>query len=576
VILLVANVFARTDARIRSSQGLANNDLLEVIVKYNGDILAVGEVLNAQVELLSEDYAIFTMRYGDLFRLYNFEQVEYFELPKTVTYILEESLCSAGINPVQELAQFALTGEGVMIGVIDSGIDYTHPDFRNEDGSTRIIALWDQSIEGNPPAGFISGTLYDRGQIDAALASESPLDIVPSQDYLGHGTAVTGIAAGNGRASGGMLNGVAPHAEIVVVKLQSTGLPTFPQSTDIMRGIKFLYDLAESMNMPLAINLSYGTNDGSHDGSSLFEQYIDAMAGQWKSVICVAAGNEAASGHHFLGVVGQGETIQVQFSTNEGVGRLYMTLWKNFVDDIYFELIAPNGQTSGLITPDRDVITVILDNVQVDVIYNQPNHYSYEQEVYYMLTALDGSLPNGLWTLTAHGEAIVDGKFNIWLPTNDEVGQEIAFFSPDAENTITIPATVDNVISVGGYNANIDAPADFSGRGLPYEMYGQKPDLVAPAVAIFTTSPGGNYDMQSGTSVATPFVTGSAALMMQWGIVRGIDPFLYGQRVKAFLIKGASRDPERIYPNPIWGYGRLNLIKTMNLLVVAAQRGGVF
>lgn len=574
--MVLSNGFSRTDARIRSSLGLGVNDVLEVIVRYNGDIFAVGEALDARVELLGEDFAIFTMRYGDLFRLYDFSQVEYFELPKIVTYVLEESLCSAGINPILQLAQFALNGGGVMVGIIDSGIDYTHPDFRNDDGSTRILAIWDQTIDGDPPPGFIHGSLYTWEQINVALASDDPFAIVPSRDYLGHGTAVTGIAAGNGRSSDGLLNGAAPNASIVMVKLRNTGSPFFAQSTDIMRAIKFLYDLAESLNMPLAINLSYGTNDGSHDGSSLFEQYVDAMANQWKSVIVVAAGNEGASGHHFAATVPEDGTVQAQFATNPGVSSLYITLWKNFVDDISFELVAPNGQSSGAISADRDIVTVVLDNVRVDIIYNQPNQYNYEQEVYFQLTALSNGLPQGIWTLNAHGDDIVDGRINIWLPTNDEVGTDVAFLTPSAENTITIPATANNVISVGGYNATIDASADFSGRGLPYEMYGQKPDLVAPAVDILTASSGGGYDSFTGTSFAAPFVTGSAALMMQWGIVRNIDPFLYGQRVKAYLLKGASRDPSRTYPNSIFGYGRLNLINTMNLLVMAAQRGGVF
>ena len=561
--------------RFESTQ-LTENGLLEVIVKYNGDLRDVGTQLGADIELLSPDYAIITIGINRLPELYTFPQIEYIELPKTLTFMLRDSLESACIPPVQRLGEFGLTGSGVIVGIIDSGIDYTHPDFRNVDGTSRILFLWDQTAAGPPPQGFRNGTEYTQARINEALLNPDPMTSVPFTDTAGHGTAVAGIAAGNGASSSGTEKGVAPNAGLIVVKLGHTGNESFARTTEIMRAVKYLSDKAILLNMPLSINLSYGTNNGSHTGDSLFERYLNSMCERWKTVMSVATGNEGAASHHYHAKLAKKETSTIEFSVSGNPRRLYMTLWKNFADTITFELIAPNGRSTGAIQPLQSITRATLGGTNVSIIYAQPNHYTIMQEVYFFFSTQGAGVAPGVWKLIARGEQIVDGEFNIWLPTVEDVTQNTSFLRADVNLTLTLPSTVQNVISVGGYNSMLGIATVFSGRGPANGSPFIKPDLVAPSVSILTTKAGGGYDSYTGTSMAAPFVTGAAALMMEWGIVRGNDPFLYGQRVKAFLRRGANRGFSAQIPNNQWGYGALSLCDAMNELVEYTRTGGAF
>ncbi len=546
-------------------------ELVEIIIKYHGSLEIIAQQLNAFAEELNENYAILTLPIFKIPSIFSITNIEYYELPKTVYFQMRRSMTNSCIYPVQEKSTYGLTGKGVIVAVIDSGIDYTHPDFRNADGSSRILYLWDQTAEGSPPSGFRQGHLYSKEDLDIALASGNPLSIVPEQDFIGHGTAVAGLAAGNGASSDGVERGAAPEADLIIVKLAETGVAGFSKSTAIMRGVKFCIDIAVALERPIAVNISYGTNDGAHDGSSLFETYLDSAAERWKNVICVAAGNEGSASHHYTGVLAQGETRYIEIAIGENYNELYMSMWKNFSDTFRFELIAPSGRSSGIIYEYQKLSRVIVDGVQILILNGQPNHYNFDQEVYFSLVSTPEPIRQEIWRLAITGERIVDGRFNIWLPITQSALKSTIFLLPSVENTITIPATSYRVIGVGGYNCLLRTSADFSGRGLPYGSFGQKPDLVAPAVNVLTTKAGGGYDTLSGTSLAAPFVTGSAALMMEWGIVQNNDLFLYGQRVKAFLCRNAERFFPIKYPNSIWGYGALNLCKAMDDMVFFKQ-----
>ena len=555
--------------------GIQEEGLVEVIVKYNGDIVSVGQKVGADIEILTSNYAIATLDIRQLNDFYKYKEVEYIEVPKNLTYFIHNSLRAACISSVQSGTSYNLTGKGVVIGIIDSGIDYTHTDFRNEDGTSRVLYIWDQTIQGSPPAGFKNGAEYNNAQLNTALSNPQPLSVVPSTDTAGHGSAVAGISAGNGRSSSGaFLKGAAPEASLIAVKLGHRGVENFTRSTEIMRAVKYIIDKAEALNMPVSINLSYGTNNGSHDGTSLFETFIDTMADRWKTVINVATGNEGTAGHHFSAKIKQKESISVEIALAGNAKNIYMTLWKNFADTFSFQLISPSGKSSPTISSAESLVSFTLDNVMITVFNRQPNHYNEANEIYFMYQGLTEAIPPGIWNLVVKGDLVVDGRFDIWLPTLEEVTENTSFFNPSLDTTLTIPSTASKVISVGGYNSAIETSADFSGRGYTRNNVYVKPDLVAPAVGITTVKAGGGYEAFSGTSIAVPFVTGSAALMMEWGIVKGNDDFLYGERIKAFLQKGARRKFTIEYPNPIWGYGTLCLNASMDFLD-EYKRGGI-
>lgn len=506
----------------------------EYIIKYSGDISS----LPYPLEILSDNYAILEINAEEALQVSHYRGVEYLE-PSQKLFLSSISRADYScIRTTQEENGPDLSGDGVIVGIIDSGIDLAHREFQTPDGKTRILSLWDMTLTGDAPTGFYKGTEYCNHQIDDGSAI--------SQDTIGHGTAIAGIAAGK--------SGAAPNAAILAVKLGESD----PRTTDVMRGIKYIVDGSRQLAMPCVINLSYGTNNGSHRGQSLFETYIDEMSQKWKVLIVCASGNEGDSGHHFQGRLTKDRTLNVNFAVASYSGNVYLTLWKNFSDTVSYELILPNGTSTGKINALSRSLNVSLGGINVSVVYGEPNHYSTAQEVYFLLEDARGTM-EGIWTLLCHGEDIVDGLFDIWLPTVEEVPKGTAFLIPSTDMTMTLPSTAQRPLSVGGYRAETNTLSIFSGRGGAIHGGAVQLDLVAPAENIYTAKSGGGYDVYTGTSVAAPFATGAAALLMEWGIVRGNDPFLYGQRIKAFLCKNATRNSYLNYPNPLWGYGLLNL-----------------
>lgn len=548
----------------------------ELIIRYNGDLLANDNIvaLAKEIEILTNGYAIVTVEQDKVNEFALNPEIEFVEKPKTLFFELNRAKRVACITTVQDVYP-GLQGEGVLLAIIDSGIDYSHPDFRNEDGTTRIVSLWDQSIPGNPPEGFSSGTEYTREQINEALSKETQferLEVVPSQDFLGHGTHVAGIAGGNGRASQGLYKGVAPKSEFIIVKLGAKGQESFPSTTELMRALLYVNQKAQEIGKPVAINLSFGHNTGSHDGKSLFETYIDTMANDWKTVIAVGSGNEGITARHTAGELEENEEETVQFSVSTGETNVYLQLWKSYLDDFSISLQSPAGRSTGFIKPILGKQELILGQTRVLIYYGKPDPYNIDQEIYIQLIPAATYVDSGIWTLYIKGENIVEGHYDLWLPSAAKVNPETRFLRPVVKTTLTVPSTAYRVITVGAYDSVRNSIAPFSGRGFTREtnFVVIKPDLVAPGVDIMAPIPGGGYDALSGTSMATPFVTGASALLMEWGIVRGNDPFLYGEKVKAYLQKGAERTERLEYPNMSWGYGTLCLANVFNQVILTA------
>lgn len=534
----------------------------EVVVKYNGNIEAIAIEQGGIAQILTTQFAILTIPRENVKNLANYTEVEYVETPKQMVYSYTENMIASCIPPVHNTSPYNLKGEGVILGIIDSGILYSHPDFRNEDGTTRIDAIWDQNIQGNPPMGYKIGTEYSRAQINRALdqpTREERLKIVPLEDYAGHGTHVAGIAGGNGRASGGNIIGAAPEAEFIIVKLGQPGREGFVRTVEIMTASKYIIDKARALGKPVAINISVGMNEGSHDGKSLLELFLQEMSTFWKTSIVVATGNEGVSSNHSSGIVPQGGSDSFQFVIGEGELFYYLYVWKSFIDIFEVEITAPSGQKTGRITIRQGARSIIIRNTKIFVVFTPPSPLNGDEEIVIFLEGVgDGVVDTGVWTVTLYGADVVRGQYDVWGPTREQTGPGTGLLNPTPITTLTTPSTAPGVISVGAYNSVTGQIAPFSGRGFGREDAVIKPDLVAPGVNIESTSNTGRYTKMSGTSMATPHVTGTAALMMEWGITKGNNPFLYGESLKAYLLRGANRDMFGIeFPDPSWGYGKL-------------------
>lgn len=552
---------------------------------------------NAQTEAAESGVRITELLGGYAIATLPEEQVEeflqnpgilYAELPTRVYTSAEFGRAASCINnrPTAPYAPDNLSGRGVLVGIIDSGIDYAHPDFRNEDGTTRIAALWDQSaaaesalpggtLSAQPPEGYPLGVLYTGEQINAALREptrENRQKLVPSVDLSGHGTHVAGIAAGNGRASEGRYRGVAFESGLLIVKLAEvrSGTTSVSGTARLMEAVDFCIRYAMGQNKPLALNLSYGTAEGAHNGKSLLETYINTVVPMAKCVICVGTGNDGVGRNHAGGRLTEREPVEVELAI-EGVERsIELELWKNYPDTFAVELVAPNGQSGRFVYGEGEPVTAFgsaflysargrtlrLGDAEVELLWSAPTIYQNLSELRISITATGRELGVGIWLIRLLPENIVEGTYDIWIIRGTESSRS-GFVVPDSYRTLTIPSTAENVISVGAYDDGTYQTAPFSGRGTAREAGRMKPDLVAPGVDITSCAPGGGYTSLSGTSMATPFATGGAALLLQWGVAEGNDPFLYGEKLREYFLKGAIRLPGENYPDPVNGWGRL-------------------
>ena len=536
----------------------------ELIVKYSGSLEAVRALASRVVELQNE-YAVITIRESDIEALTQIPEIEYIEKPKRLFFQAANGRRVSCVDAVQQDTRLSLYGRDVLVAVIDSGIEYENADFRNADGTTRIRALWDQSLapgEGRvPPKGYAIGAEYTAGQINEALgqaALEDRRRIVPSMDTSGHGTAVAGVAAGNGRNSNGQYAGVAPKSDLLVVKLGNPRQEGFPRTTELMQGIDYVVRKALELRMPVAVNISFGNTYGSHDGASLLERFIDDISNIWKSCICIGSGNEAASAGHTSGVMREGREEIIQLAVQNNQPAFSIQIWKEYTDVVDISLMTPAGVTVGplqeILGPQRFTV----GQTEILLYYGEPSPYSTAQEIFIDMLPRDTYVASGVWRLILNPRKVVSGAYELWLPSENVLNRGTGFLFPTEQTTLTIPSTAGRVITVGAYNALTFAYADFSGRGYTRETNLVKPDIAAPGVDVTTAAVGGGYAQFTGTSFATPFVTGGAALMMEWGIVKGNDAYLYGEKVKAYLRRGARALPGfEVYPNPQVGYGAL-------------------
>ncbi len=516
----------------------------DLIVKYTGELGKYADDTVHIVELYNE-YAIITVPENLVEAVSNWPEVEYIEKPKRLYFQVTQGKRASCISLVQ-VPPLGLTGRGVLVAVIDSGIDYRHREFLNPDGSSRILYLWDQMGVGTPPEGYQIGREFTREDLNRSLNEGGAAVTV---DTTGHGTAVAAIAAGN--------SGVAYDSELLVVRLGQPRAESFPRTTELMQAVNYVVEKAVEIGRPVAINLSFGNTYGSHAGNSLLETYLDDMSNFGKSVMVIGTGNEGNVAGHTEEILQMGSDTEVPFLIQSYETSLNIQIWKSYVDDILLELISPEGQRVGYFQSVLGPQRFTLGQTEILIYYGEPSPFSLYQEIFVDFIPKQNYLDSGQWRFRLIPERIADGRVNFWMPTHTILNSGTRFLYPSPNHTLTIPSTALRAVSVGAYDSIRNVYADFSGRGNNINGIG-KPDLAAPGVGIRTAAPDNQYVTVDGTSFAAPFVTGSSALLMQYGIVDGNDPFLYGEKVKAYLRRGARPLPGITeYPNPLIGWGTL-------------------
>ena len=493
----------------------------------------------------------------------------YATVPKLYTLLDTVNLDAAGITQVQNQPVLKLTGQDIILGFIDTGIDYTHPAFRRSDGSSRIYGLWDQTVQtGTPPYDLEYGSVYTRQEINQALALEDPYSLVPSQDEIGHGTALAGIAAGTALPENDFA-GAAPQAMIAAVKLKPakeylkslfyvTGDAPAYQMTDIMAGIRYLIRLSEELLKPLVICLGLGTSQGAHSGDSPLDSML-SVTNQFRGIIGVsAAGNEAGRAHHYYGTaLNSTEYNAVEILVKEGTRGFCAELWGQPPEVYAVGFESPLGEVVQKIPPRlsySENISFILENTKIFVSSEIIQTVSGSQLIFIRFT----DPTPGSWKIRVYTGNYNSGSYHIWLPITGFSNPDVTFLEPNPDTTITSPGTSLSVITTAAYNAYNNSLYLNSSRG--YTRTGQiKPDIAAPGVNVFAPAPRQRYTTITGTSAAAAITAGASALVMEWGMNRTPSRIFNSEEMKSLFIRGAQRRGDNLYPNREWGYGLLDV-----------------
>jgi subtilisin family serine protease len=557
------------------SRAIVSEDYADLMIEYDADLAVLEAFQDAEINIINALYAVVSIPV-EMITSNIITELGYETLPICFGIVSFESLEASGVQRLRNFPAFNLRGQGVLIGIVDTGIDYTNPIFRYADGSTRIAAIWDQTIiSENVPSGIGYGTIYTREQIDEALRSEDPFAVVPSRDEIGHGTMIAGIAAGN-EVPENNFYGIAADAEFVVVKLKQAkqflrdfffipeGAVCF-QETDLMFGIRFLLDMRTILQKPMSIGIGLGSSMGGHDGRGIISRYFSLAATRNGLSIVVAAGNEGNERRHFLGevnpVIGY-DTIELNVGENET--GFSMEIWGRIPSLYSLDIQTPSGEYIPQIVASRDenrIITFIFEETIIYLDYQIVEGQSGDQ-----LILLRFSAPSpGIWRFNVYERGDISRGFNAWLPMEGFISDDTYFIRSNPYTTILSPGNADIPITVTAYNTDDDSLFYNAGRG--YTRVGTiKPDIAAPGVNVEGPDLNQGFIEYTGTSPAVAHTAGIAALLLEWGIVRGNLPAINTVVIKKLLIRGAKRNVDIIYPNRDWGYGILDIYEVFNSL----------
>ncbi len=475
----------------------------------------------------------------------------------------------SGVAKVQRNPNLALFGQGVIVGIIDTGIDYQHKAFLNMDGTSRILSIWDQTIQdGTPPEEFTYGTEYKKEQIDLALKSDNPLSIVPSVDENGHGTAIASIAAGSSDLENSF-TGIAPSSDIIVVKLKQAKqnlrniffIPDGPicfQESDVILAVRYFHRMTSIINRPIVICLAIGSSQGGHDGNEDTSAYLSFISNTpWFGII-IAAGNEGNNERHFFGTVASdtfSEEFELKVSSKDK--KFAFQIWTYAPARFSVEIITPTGESTREIFARFNECNKFTFIFEASVVWVNNNIIEEETGDQMILIRMENPT-EGVWRIKVRNIENEVTSFHAWLPSGDLISKETFFLQPSPDTTITSPGNSVNPMTATAYNQSDDSILIESGRGYT-RINTIKPDFAAPGYNLTCAALNGGYGTATGTGAASAYATGIAAMLLEWAVIRENYISITGMDVRRLLIRGASRDDELVYPNNIWGYGKINI-----------------
>lgn len=552
-----------------------SNDYADLLIEYLGNYEVFEKYNDATVQIIDGFNAIVRVPIGQISDN-TISLLGYYTMPALSGLISHTSLEASGITRLRNIPNLNLRGQGVLIGILDTGIDYTNPIFINADNTTKIAALWDQTItDVNFSTNTYYGTEYTREQINLALKSENPYEIVPSRDEIGHGTMLAGIAAGNTVIESGF-SGIVPDAELVVVKMK----PAKPylkefwripqnavcyQENDILFALEYLEQVAIKLNRPMSICVAVGTSLGSHDSTGTLPYNLSVRSENFNFAITAAAGNEGNSKRHYKGLINPSlGHDKVELNVGENEDGFSMELWGDSPGLFSFDIITPSGEYIQRIVPRKNEtldISFIFEPTRIIIDYQIVEHQSGDQLILLRFT----NPSPGIWTFVVYGKGDLSLSFHIWLPIEGFISNNTYFIRSDPYTTILSTGNAAEVITVTAYNPDNDGLYLNASRG--YTRTGDiKPDITAPGVNITSPTLDQGFAEVSGTSSAAAHTTGVAAMLLEWGIVKGNLPFMTTADVKILMIRGARRNIDITYPNKDWGYGLLDVFNIFDSL----------
>ncbi|HWT74058.1 MAG TPA: S8 family peptidase [Mobilitalea sp.] len=560
---------------------ITSNDYTDILVEYNRNTRIFDRFPNSTPHIMNDRFAVLYIPVGQLTSR-SISQFGYSIIPAVFGLNSERSLEASNIIRLRRLPTFNLRGEGVLLGFIDTGIDYTNPIFTHADGTTKIMALWDQTIESDKyPVPYYYGTQYLADDINQALKSNNPYDIVPSKDDIGHGTMLAGIAAGN-EVPASDFSGVVPDSDLIIVKLKQakTSIMNFYvlpegvigyQENDIMWGVQYVVEHARSLHRPVVICIGVGSSQGSHDGRGALSSLLSVNGNFPGVAVCIAAGNEGNSRRHFYAEIDKDigySTVELNVGDNEP--GFSMELWGTAPNTYSIDILSPAGEYIPRIAESLRVnrdISFVFEKTTITIDYQMVESATGDQLI---IMRFRNPTP-GIWRFQVYGRGDLRSTFNIWLPMGKFITENTYFVQSDPYTTITSPGNSLIPITVTAYNPDNNTLYQRASRGFS-RINVVKPEIAAPGVNIQAPTLDHGFTNMTGTSAAAAHAAGAAAIIFEWGIVKGNYPGIDTVEVKKFMIRGADKNPGLVYPNRDWGYGILDVYNVFDILRVEFQR----